>query len=142
MTDMGPNEKALTELYEKMRGEGMKKFHISWAEGANDLSREERAKVALDALQEANDWHNLSEYERMKIQVKDVYRSLRKADDLYRQVRHSYGFDRFRELMENPVFKGAEKMMGGIERALMILGNYITADDRKEMKKEDKSEQA
>lgn len=139
---MGPNEKALTELYEKMRAEGMKKFHISWADGAVDLSREERAEHALAALQEVASWQTLSEEEKMRRQIKQVYRDLRKTDDLYRQVRHSYGFDRFRELMENPVFKGAEKMMGGIERALMILGNYITADDRKEMKKEDKSEQA
>ena len=110
----------LQNRLEKMVVEGgLKNMSFTWGTGAAVLSAEERAAEVNKALDELEAWDAKSLEERMKIDIKSVYDTLKSAIKL---CQFDLRDEKFYSNMEGN--KRLSQLFGMLEECIMLLGNY------------------
>lgn len=143
-------EKLREELTE-MVDSGLKNMHVSWAmeavqreDGSIDLdladsvkkmTPNERAAAVSEMLAECRKWNATSDEDKMRIQIKQSYESLKKVIGQCQFSVDEYMREPSKEAMQD-LHSRLSKVFGGIEGALMLLGNWVRNEDRIAIAKE------
>lgn len=116
-------EKLKAELTDAVENRGLRNIGVTWAPEAADLSPDERAAAVLEMLEETKVWDAKPDEEKMRIQIRQAYEYLSNVIGLC-QTNVREPFDIKEACRRSEIF-------GGIEGAMMLLGNWIEQGDRR-----------
>lgn len=108
-------EKLKEKFWEAVQNRGLRNMHVTWGPEANELTPDERASQILAVMEESERWDSLPDEEKMRIQIRQSYEDLSNVIDLCKSHASDISEDSLRRA----------KIHGGIEQAMLLLGNWI-----------------
>ena len=127
----------IEKLKETMDEIKLTKFHVSWGPEAYKLTEEERAGYMLELLEDIKKWNTLSDEEKMREQITQVYGELKEAIKLTQYDMKEFVKDeRIFEMTDDR--RRIHKLFGYLDMALLTLGNWVTNEDRKKFREDRK----
>jgi sugar phosphate isomerase/epimerase len=117
-------EKLREELKDAIENRGLKSMGFSWADGAEKLTPDERAAAVLEWMAEAKRWDALPVEAKMREQIKQSYEHLSKVIDFCKTDLRAITDENMKEAINR------SKVFGGIEQAMLLLGNWIDNDTK------------
>lgn len=114
----------LQERIDRMVSEdGLKSMGFSWAEGAEALSPEERAKAMNEWLDASDEWRSLPVEEQMRRQIKQVYDDLKKIIPLTQTDIRAWVAAGHPEMTDDQ--RKLNRIFGVLDMSICTLGNWV-----------------
>jgi hypothetical protein len=117
----------LRQMLNEAQERGLKDIRFEWAEGAETLTADERANAVIEWLNATKAWDALSTEDKMREQIKQSYESLSNVIDLCKTD--------LRSTLNHESISRRSKVFGGIEQAMLLLGNWIDNDTKTAIRK-------
>lgn len=107
----------------KINDEGLVSIGFSWAEGAENLSLEDRAKAANEWLDASDEWSALTDEQKMRRQIKQVYDDLKKIIPLTQTDIKAWIEAGHPEMTDDQ--RKLNRIFGVLDMAICTLGNWV-----------------
>lgn len=118
-------EKLKEKVWEAVENRGLRNMHVTWGPEAGELTPDERADHILELMKETDRWDALPTEEQMRIQIRQSYQYLSDVIDLCKSHASEISEDSLRRA----------KIHGGIEQAMLFLGNWIDQETKTVIRK-------
>jgi hypothetical protein len=122
------NKEEAVRRLDELREGGLKGLSVTWAPGAHELSEEELCKSLVDMLDTIEERNTMSTEDKMRLDFITIYEYVQKA-----MGRLSY--NRMEEIPFSELQKRAWDAWASLDLALLIIGNWLTLEERISIKK-------